>query len=158
MYQLVLDQVHEIIFLSIGNARKNVLLKDKFDKAFLILFLQYLIFFQLSESWPITKKYPFLFTDPPEVSSAKRAVYAGPGDRDVLTCIVKAEPRANVSLFDCRSRTNDIYQVRIFFLESQITLYKSEISAWRNILVEKLLNILKYFRNRKFNQALSSYF
>ena len=63
---------------------------------------------------PITKKYPFLFTDPPEVSSAKRAVYAGPGDRDVLTCIVKAEPRANVSLFDCRSRTNDIYQVRIY--------------------------------------------
>jgi len=36
---------------------------------------------------------------PPEVSSAKRAVYAGPGDRDVLTCIVKAEPRANVSWY-----------------------------------------------------------
>ena len=49
----------------------------------------------------VTKKlYSFVFTDPPEVSSAKRAVYAGPGDRDVLTCIVKAEPRANVSLFD----------------------------------------------------------
>ena len=37
------------------------------------------------------------FSDPPEVSSAQRAVFSGPGDRDVLTCIVKAEPRANVS-------------------------------------------------------------
>ena len=42
-------------------------------------------------------KFPFVFADPPEVSSAQRAVYSGPGDRDVLTCIVKAEPRANVS-------------------------------------------------------------
>ena len=38
-----------------------------------------------------------LFPDPPEVSSSQRAVFSGPGDRDVLTCIVKAEPRANVS-------------------------------------------------------------
>ena len=38
-----------------------------------------------------------LFLDPPEVSSSQRAVFSGPGDRDVLTCIVKAEPRANVS-------------------------------------------------------------
>ena len=39
----------------------------------------------------------YAFSDPPEVSSAQRAVFSGPGDRDVLTCIVKAEPRANVS-------------------------------------------------------------
>jgi len=36
---------------------------------------------------------------PPEVSSAQRAVFSGPGDRDVLTCIVKAEPRANVTWY-----------------------------------------------------------
>ena len=40
-----------------------------------------------------------LFPDPPEVSSSQRAVFSGPGDRDVLTCIVKAEPRANVSIY-----------------------------------------------------------
>jgi len=36
---------------------------------------------------------------PPEVSSSQRAVFSGPGDRDVLTCIVKAEPRANVTWY-----------------------------------------------------------
>ena len=38
-----------------------------------------------------------LFTDPPEVSAAERAVYSGLRGKADLTCIVKAEPRANVS-------------------------------------------------------------
>ena len=41
--------------------------------------------------------YLNLATDPPEVSAAERAVYSGPRGKADLTCIVKAEPRANVS-------------------------------------------------------------
>lgn len=36
---------------------------------------------------------------PPEVSSAERTVYSGPGGRADLTCVVKAEPRANVTWY-----------------------------------------------------------
>ena len=38
------------------------------------------------------------FSDPPEVSAAERAVYPGLRGKADLTCIVKAEPRANVSI------------------------------------------------------------
>ena len=38
------------------------------------------------------------FLDPPEVSAAERAVYPGLRGKADLTCIVKAEPRANVSI------------------------------------------------------------
>ena len=39
------------------------------------------------------------FSDPPEVSAAERAVYSGLRGKADLTCIVKAEPRANVSIY-----------------------------------------------------------
>ena len=41
------------------------------------------------------------FLDPPEVSAAERAVYPGLRGKADLTCIVKAEPRANVSINKC---------------------------------------------------------
>ena len=40
--------------------------------------------------------HPF-FSDPPEVSAAERTVYSGPHGKADLTCIVKAQPKANVS-------------------------------------------------------------
>ena len=42
-----------------------------------------------------------IFLDPPEVSAAERAVYPGLRGKADLTCIVKAEPRANVSINKC---------------------------------------------------------
>ena len=39
-----------------------------------------------------------IISDPPEVSAAERAVYPGIRGKADLTCIVKAEPRANVSM------------------------------------------------------------
>ena len=57
-----------------------------------------IIHFQI---WPIYKitRLTVHFSDPPEVSAAERAVYSGLRGKADLTCIVKAEPRANVSIY-----------------------------------------------------------
>ena len=42
--------------------------------------------------------YVLLAADPPEVTSSQRMVHAWPGGRADLTCIIKAQPRAIVSI------------------------------------------------------------
>ena len=67
----------------------------------MIIFYSILItpdFSNLAYLWHKNNWLTVHFSDPPEVSAAERAVYSGLRGKADLTCIVKAEPRANVSI------------------------------------------------------------
>ena len=59
------------------------------------------------------------FSDPPEVSAAERAVYSGLRGKADLTCIVKAEPRANVSIYK-NLESNLNYKIEAYHYQTAI--------------------------------------
>ena len=81
--------------MSADQIELNVLCKYTMRVFYPILIIHFLNYASL---WYKNTWLTVHFSDPPEVSAAERAVYSGLRGKADLTCIVKAEPRANVSI------------------------------------------------------------
>ena len=75
-------------------------------------------------------------SDPPEVSAAERAVYPGLRGKADLTCIVKAEPRANVSIKNWENIVfilifyiyrRDFTNLPVWYIYLQVTWYREGV-------------------------------
>ena len=85
--------------MSADQIELNVLCKYTMRVFYPILIIPVSHFSNLAYLWYKSTRLTVHFSDPPEVSAAERAVYSGLRGKADLTCIVKAEPRANVSIY-----------------------------------------------------------